>query len=110
MRDDENAQSTSRLRPPVDVPDSEVLQARQDLLTYRDHVIGLEAESASLQQMVDRLLERQKAQKLRLEEVRGKLDRQRNRADRLRRELDALLKTTGTAKPGRRLLSRRDSD
>ena len=107
-RDEGQGHATARETLPVDADPYTVLQARHDLITARDHVIGLEAESANLQQMVDRLLARQKAQKERLEEVREKLDRQRRRADRLQRELDAA--KASAARPGRRLLPRRDTD
>ncbi|MGI8899778.1 MAG: hypothetical protein ACR2HA_02415 [Nocardioides sp.] len=108
-RDSDHQSTRPGKEPPIDADAGTVLRARHDLLTARDHVIGLEAESANLQQVVDRLLARQKAQKERLELVREKLDRQRRRADRLQRELDSL-KASGAAKPGRRLLARREPD
>jgi len=94
----------------IDVDGDEALQARQDLLTHRDHVIGLEAESASLQQQVERLMARTKAQKERLEEVREKLDRQRRRADRLQRELDLQRNVGPVERSGRRLMPRRSGN
>lgn len=93
---------------PIDADAEAVFQARHDLLTQRDHTIGLEAEAANLQQTVYRMTARQKAQKERIEEIREKLTRQRNRADRLQRELDIL--KAASAKPARRLLPRRDAD
>ena len=98
-RDGGQERVTAREELPIDAAPDVVMRARQDLLTARDHVIGLEAESANLQQLLDRLLARHKAQKERLEEVREKLDRQRRRADRLQREVDAL-KAERAKEPG----------
>lgn len=98
----EAVESDAGRRPPVDVQGVEALRARQDLLTFRDHVIGLEAESASLQQTVDKLMARQKAQQERLELVREKLERQRRRADRLEQELNALRSANPAPASGRR--------
>ena len=96
---------------PVDVRGDAALAARHDLLTHRDHVIGLEAETAALQQNVDRLTRQNDTQKARVEDLRERLDKQRRRADRLQRELDELREGQGgggAASAARRLLPKRE--
>lgn len=62
-------------------------QARHDELTRRDHIIGLEAEVATLQREVDRLNGKVDRLKDRLGEVREKLVHQRRKANRLEQQL-----------------------
>jgi hypothetical protein len=95
---------------PVDVRGDAALAARHDLLTHRDHVIGLEAEAAALQQNVDRLTRQNDAQKARIEDLRARLDKQRRRADKLQRELDEQRdhQGGGAASAARRLLPKRE--
>lgn len=72
----------------VDLRGEAALKARHELLIYRDYVIGLEAENASLKQSVDRLTLRRDAQRERIQELRDKLAEVKRRADRLQRQLD----------------------
>ncbi|MBA3781561.1 MAG: methyltransferase domain-containing protein [Nocardioides sp.] len=68
----------------------QLLGAQHKLLTTRDHVIGLEAETAQLQLQVERLNARLVAAHDRTKKVRGRLEVARRRQARAERQLAAL--------------------
>lgn len=70
--------------------EAELESARHEVLTTRDHIIGLEAEAVRLQTLTDRLNSRVRSQQKRIQKMRTRLTNVRRRADRAERTLAAV--------------------
>jgi SAM-dependent methyltransferase len=77
-------------------------QARHDVLTTRDHIIGLEAENNQLRLHAARLENRMATQQTRLQKLRTRLANQQRRARRAERKLEQV-RTSRAWRLGRRL-------
>ncbi|WP_181311131.1 class I SAM-dependent methyltransferase [Nocardioides campestrisoli] len=77
-------------------------KAQHDVLTTRDHIIGLEAEKLQLQVQATRLNNRVVAQQERVRKLRTKLTNQQRRAERAESKLDQV-RTSRAWRIGRRL-------
>lgn len=70
--------------------ESQLEHARHDVLTTRDHIIGLEAEALRLQHLVDRLNGRLAGQQDKVQKLRTRLRNQQRRTQRAERKLQAV--------------------
>ena len=70
--------------------EAEVLAARHDLLTQRDHIIGTEAQVARLSSVNKELRAELARLRKNTKEVRGKLQEQRQITQRLRKRIETL--------------------
>ncbi|WP_162599984.1 class I SAM-dependent methyltransferase [Nocardioides solisilvae] len=94
-RDGDARAEVARLR-------EQLRRAQHDVLTTRDHIIGLEAEATQAQLSVARLEGRLKVQQSRLRKLRGRLAEQQRRARRLERTLEQV-RVSRAWRLGRRL-------
>jgi hypothetical protein len=82
----------ARLAEEISTLQSEVVDARYDQLTVRDHVIGLEAENERLTDELERARARLNALRTRLDNSKRLLDKQRKSTRRLRNKGEELEK------------------
>ena len=82
---------TEALTRQVELLQAELVRAQHDVLTTRDHIIGLESENVRLQAVAERLGRRVTMQHNRLQKLRTKLRVQERRTHRAERKLKEVL-------------------